>query len=44
LIRVNPNFSAFNNEDALDIHVCEEAELDEPWSYVGNQSNQRWLW
>ena len=24
--------------------VCAEAELDEPWSYVGNKSNQRWLW
>ncbi|WP_243221633.1 IS1 family transposase [Methylobacter sp. S3L5C] len=21
-----------------------EAELDEQWSYVGNKSNQRWLW
>ena len=24
--------------------VCTEAELDEQWSYVGNKSNQRWLW
>lgn len=24
--------------------VCAEAELDEQWSYVGNKSNQRWLW
>jgi insertion element IS1 protein InsB len=24
--------------------ACEEAELDEQWSYVGNKSNQRWLW
>ncbi|MEE9423508.1 MAG: IS1 family transposase [Methylococcales bacterium] len=24
--------------------VCEEAELDEQWSFVGNKSNQRWLW
>jgi insertion element IS1 protein InsB len=22
----------------------DEAELDEMWSYVGNKSNQRWLW
>jgi len=21
-----------------------EAELDEQWSFVGNKSNQRWLW
>jgi len=24
--------------------ACEEAELDEQWSFVGNKSNQRWLW
>ena len=24
--------------------ACEEAELDERWSFVGNKSNQRWLW
>jgi len=24
--------------------VCEEAELDEQWSFVGKKSNQRWLW
>ena len=23
---------------------CEEAELDEMWSFVGNKANQRWLW
>jgi len=22
----------------------EEAEIDEQWSFVGNKSNQRWLW
>ncbi|MDV2996887.1 MAG: hypothetical protein N4J56_006592 [Chroococcidiopsis sp. SAG 2025] len=22
----------------------EEAQLDEMWSYVGNKTNQRWLW
>jgi insertion element IS1 protein InsB len=26
------------------IAACEEAELDEQWSYVGNKSNQRWFW
>lgn len=26
------------------VKVCEEAELDEQWSFVGNKSNQRWLW
>jgi insertion element IS1 protein InsB len=24
--------------------ACEEAELDEQWSFVGNKSNQLWLW
>jgi len=24
--------------------VCDAAELDEQWSFVGNKSNQRWLW
>ncbi len=24
--------------------VCEKAKLDEQWSFVGNKSNQRWLW
>ena len=23
---------------------CEEAELDEMWSFVGCKANQRWLW
>ncbi len=24
--------------------TCEESEIDEQWSYVGDKSNQRWLW
>ena len=24
--------------------VCEEAEIDEQWSFVENKSNQRWIW
>ena len=24
--------------------VCEEAELDEQWSFVKKKSNQRWFW
>ena len=23
--------------------VCEEAEIDEPWSFVGKKSNPRWI-
>ena len=26
------------------ISRCEEAELDEMWSFVGRKANQRWLW
>ncbi len=24
--------------------ICEEAEIDEQWSFVGSKSNQRWIW
>ena len=24
--------------------VCEEAELDEQWSFVEKKPNQRWIW
>ena len=24
--------------------ACEEAEIDEQWSFVSKKSNQRWLW
>lgn len=34
-----------NNDDRqVLIQRCDEAELDEMWSYVGNKSTQRWLW
>ena len=36
-----------NAEKSLEVRlelVCDEAELDEQWSFVGNKSNQRWLW
>ena len=23
---------------------CDEAEIDEQWSFVGNKSNPRWIW
>ena len=26
------------------IRLAEEAEIDELWSYVGRQNDQRWLW
>ena len=31
-------------EVRLEQVCCEESEVDEQWSFVGNKSNQRWLW
>ena len=45
IVHVNPNFQTMNPAENLAVEfVCESAELDEQWSYVGNKSNQRWLW
>lgn len=47
LVQVNPIFLSGNTESPLDVRlelVCEEAEIDEQWSFVGKKSNQRWLW
>jgi insertion element IS1 protein InsB len=44
---VNPNFRILNPEARLEVRLelaCDQAEMDEQWSYVGNKSNQRWLW
>ncbi len=35
--------SSFNSSKVLIVKV-DNAELDEMWSFVGNKSNQRWLW
>lgn len=48
LVQVNPIFQTFDQEKSLEVRLeqvcCEEAEVDEQWSFVGNKSNQRWLW
>lgn len=47
IVQVNPNFQALNPAGNLAVRLklaCEEAEMDEQWSFVGNKSNQRWLW
>ncbi len=44
---MNPNFQVLNAAGNLTVRLeraCEQAEIDEQWSFVGNKSNQRWLW
>jgi insertion element IS1 protein InsB len=43
---VNPNFRpGTNGEQVVRLEMaCPEAEMDEQWPYVGDKSNQRWLW
>lgn len=38
--------NSIDNPQELQVVIkhCEEAELDEMWSYVHDKSNQRWLW
>jgi hypothetical protein len=47
LVQVNPNIIKLSTSGKLNVRLEEayiEAELDEQWSWVGNKSNQRWLW
>jgi len=47
LVQVNPNFQIFKEGQPREVTLkpfCEEAELDEQWSFVGRKSNQRWIW
>lgn len=47
VLTVNPNFRVDDSQNTPKVRlerVCDEAELDEQWSYVGKKSNQRWLW
>ena len=47
LAQVNPNFQIFEEGQPREVTLkpfCEEAELDEQWSFVGRTSNQRWIW
>ena len=44
---VNMAINGIDLKSDANIHVglvCQEAELDEQWSYVHDKSNQRWLW
>jgi IS1 family transposase len=47
LVQVNPNIQTLNSGRNVAVRLelaCEEAEMDEQWSFVGSKSNQRWLW
>ena len=47
MVNVNPNIQKMDIGKKTIIHVglvCQEAEIDEQWSYVFKKSNQRWLW
>ena len=47
IARVNPNFHTINPDKNMGVRIesaCEEAEIDEQWSFVKKKSNQRWLW
>ena len=47
LLQVNPNFFNHHSETEVKVRVgqvCNEAEIDEQWSFVRKKSNQRWLW
>lgn len=45
-MQINPKLSNLNADGGLEVRLelALETELDEQWSYVGNKSNQRWLW
>jgi insertion element IS1 protein InsB len=46
-VQVNPNIGTLNSKGEVNVRLelaCEEAEMDEQWSYVGNKANPRWLW
>jgi len=47
LVQISPRLVELSASGELNVRLekadC-EAELNEQWSYVGNQSNQRWFW
>ncbi len=48
LVQMNPLFQTFDQGRPLEVRLeqvcCEETEVDDQWSFVGNKSNQCWLW
>ena len=47
LLQVNPKLNSLQLGADTSVHIglaCEEAGMDEQWSFVSKKSNQRWLW
>ena len=46
MVQVHPKLTEFSTNNRLEVRLeaAFEIEMDEQWSYVGNKSNQRWLW
>ena len=47
MVQVNPNIQKIDLGTGAVVHVglvCQEAEMDEQWSYVFKKNHQRWLW
>ena len=46
MVQVHPKLTEFSTNNGLEVRLeaAFEIEMDEQWSYVGNKSNQRWLW
>lgn len=46
LVPVNPRLSELTLDGGVEVglQAAYEVEADEQWSFVGNKSNQRWLW
>lgn len=46
MLQVHPKLTEFSTHRELEVRLeaAYEVEIDEQWSYVGNKSNQRWLW
>lgn len=46
MLQVNPRLTelALSDDIQIKIQPAFEVEADEQWSYVGDKSNQRWLW
>jgi len=43
IVHVNPIFQIPTADARIEL-VCEEAEIDEQWSFVEKKANQRWTW